>query len=77
MTRKLTYTIQAGYDTEEEEWSFKDWLWRILLITFVVGIITVGIAAMTLIIVNDKSLGIGVSYSLFNMRTDFPVEPLK
>ena len=77
MTRKSTYTIQAGYDTEEEEWSFKDWLWRILLITFVVGIITVGIAAMSLIIVNDKSLGIGFSYSLFNMRTVFPVEPLR
>ena len=60
MTRKSTYTIQAGYETEEE-WSFKDWLWRILLITFIVGIITVGIAAMTLIIVNDKSLGTGIS----------------
>ena len=56
MTRKSTYTIQAGYDTEEEEWSFKDWLWRILLITFVVGIITVGIAAMSLIIVRHNSL---------------------
>ena len=50
MTRKSTYTIQNGFteDDDDDERGFLWWLGRIILVTFILGIIAVGVAVMTL-----------------------------
>merc|ERR1712123_509129 len=54
MMRKSSYTIQNGFGEEEDDrMSFVQWLWRILLVLFTLGLVGVGIAVMTLVIIND------------------------
>ena len=50
MTRKSTYTIHNGFteDDDDDERGFLWWLGRIILVTFIFGIIAVGVAVMTL-----------------------------
>lgn len=49
MTRKSTYTIQNGFDGDEDDgMTFGQCLWRVLLVLFTLGLIGVGVAVMTL-----------------------------
>ena len=49
MMRKSSYTIQNGFGEEEDDrMGFVQWLWRILLVLFTLGLIGVGVAVMTL-----------------------------